>query len=189
MSEQTEPTFGMTFLTEEELAELERQRGTNPRDEEDRARAEHIARMDAEDREPDGTHRDWYRVVDYVRYDPATGAILAFGQMSKAAVAHEDSLYDDDGYLIAKGHRDTHWVDVAAQELREKTACPAVLDGVTLRDLPVPCTITVTDHTGATSEHACTDGMAECEFEYPGTYTLTITSVPHLPGTYQVVIP
>lgn len=178
-------TFGIGQLTPEILADL----AEHPLDRADRERAEHIARMDAEDREPDGTHRDWLRTVEYVRYDPATGRITGLGKIPLAAFNQLQADHPETGYLLARAEMDTHWVDVRRGRVRLKSRCPARADGPYLRELPVPCLLTITDEVGEASEHECDTGYLDLSGSDPGTYRVTVESVPHLSETYEVVVP
>lgn len=59
---------------------------------------------------------------------------------------------------------------------------PAHLDGTVLRDLPVPCTITVN---GVAYE--CLEDSAELAFIHPGTYTVQVQAWPHLDKEFSLV--
>lgn len=57
----------------------------------------------------------------------------------------------------------------------------ATLNGMTLENLPNPCTITMQGNT-----HACTDPTCELSFSQPGTYTVVVSAFPMLDATFQV---
>lgn len=100
---------------------------------------------------------------------------------------------DEAGILLNKERAEQPWVDgdwygkdvyVADGEVRPRPANPARLDGMTLRDLPTPCTI----HIGAQA-YPCNDTVAELEFEHPGTYTVRVESWPYLDKEFEVENP
>jgi len=159
-------------------------------DADDQARAELLARYAAEDKDENGIPKDWYRFVDFVRYLPATGQIVGWGRQSKAGIAHEDALFPNDAYLCgphcAGITSETHWVE--GGELRERTPCPARLEGRWLRGLPAPCTIRLIDPTGVEAVHPCPEPEVEFDLEGAGTYTVTVYSIPHRDGTYAIEV-
>jgi len=116
----------------------------------------------------------------FVRYDEA-GDIVQWGSMA--------AMFIDEG--IASGERIANggggpdfWYDFADGVVKPKTECQAYLDGLVIRDCPVPCRV----HIGLDT-YACEDGTAELEFTQPGTYSVTVKSVRYLPKTFVVVIP
>jgi hypothetical protein len=134
-----------------------------------------------------GIPNDWFRSTPFLRYDPQTGEILSSGVMSLGGIKHQ---IENDGqhFLLMTGDRHNFWVDVEKKKRRMKAACPAVLDGLTLRNVPVPSVLKVTDpSTPFVTEYEIADDTVELEFDYPGTYTVTICSVRHKDGTYEVV--
>lgn len=156
----------------------------------DRQRAEFIQnRLDA-DLEPDGTHRDWFRPVPFIRYDLQTGDILGSGRMSLAAIRHEDALWEGDGYLITDRVHDpdAEYFDLVHGVVRMRSECWAeqlVIDGREfLTNLPVPCWIRITDPAGRETLVECPEPEAEFEFDAPGSYSVTVHSIPCLDRTY-----
>lgn len=112
----------------------------------------------------------------YVVFDP-TGRILQTGETHKDALAAMPP-----NWIEGEGHWDTHYVDVGSLEIREKTPCPAVLDGLKITNVPVPCTITI-----ERSEYEIEDDVVDLEFDVPGTYEVRLRSVPHLDAVFEVV--
>lgn len=62
-----------------------------------------------------------------------------------------------------------------------RPANPATVDGLTLSNLPVPCTITIDGQ-----EYACGDDTAELSFTQPGVYRVTVSAWPMLDVTFEV---
>lgn len=154
---------------------------------EEQARYDQIMAWRAEDKNDEGIANDWFRYTDFVRYDPATGQILGIGRMALAALARAEADHAG-AFLHQTGSLDRHWVDVAARVVRPKTDCPATLTGQTLSGLPRPCTIRITDAAGNSTDYPCTDPTADLAFDYPGTYTITILSVPFNPGVFTLTV-
>lgn len=120
-------------------------------------------------------------VLDYVLYD-ADGRIVM--QMN----AQPDMIAD-----MAKQHGGLRFIEAGAARmathyvsrsgvlmLRQKN--PAVLDGMTLRNLP-PSRVTIEGKT-----YRVDDGQAELSFAYPGTYQVLVESFPYLDATFQVTV-
>jgi hypothetical protein len=81
----------------------------------------------------------------------------------------------------------THYVDTAAffPQIRDRLACPAALDGLTLRGLPLPCQIEITAPLGVARVYEEADSPTlEITFDHPGTYTITVRSSRYLPGVF-----
>ena len=69
-----------------------------------------------------------YELLPVVGYDPETGAITLYGNLSRMIV---ESYIEDEGrpFLIGVGADDTHYVDLATKTIREKQPMQGVLDG------------------------------------------------------------
>lgn len=86
-------------------------------------------------------------------------------------------------YIVqGEANVDLDWVDGHAIVRRPEN--PTVLDGMTLRNLPIPCVITI-DGTA----HDSTDETAELSFSQPGTFTVVVSAFPMLDATFQVTQP
>lgn len=155
----------------------------------DQRRARELEWLDANDRTSDGIRKDHFRTVEFVSYDPVTGEIHSAGYNSVADLRHEAQQFGTI-FLAKRGRLGLDYVDVPTLEVMPRLPCPASIDGLTIKKLPVPCLVTVTDEAGLSSEHRC-EGVigAELEFEDPGTYSVLIQSVKYLDGTYRVVVP
>jgi hypothetical protein len=116
--------------------------------------------------------------VSFVRHRP-DGSIDMYGTMAKGFV--EDHIDAGEPYLLAEGRMDTHYVGDGV--LMDKTPGQAVLDGMTIKSLPIPAWVTIE---GVTYE--VTDGEAELEFTQPGTYAVQIRSVSQYPQTIEVTV-
>ena len=139
----------------------------------------------ANDRQLDGSHNNEYRRVDYVLYDKTTGDITSFGNQPVASLERLEAA-GDFHWLPAIGDPVSFYVDLERMRVRPKSRCPAVLDGLVLRELPVPARVTVHDPAGA-EVYEVEDGVAELSFEHPGTYRVVVESVRHTPGEFEVV--
>jgi len=123
--------------------------------------------------------------VQVIRYLPSTGQIT--GAVTCAPAISHNMAIDDEAYVIVEDVAPlplpdtTHYVQ--GGKLVRKTACPAVLDGYVLRELPVPCRVSVDMTT-----YACEDDTAAIEIDQPGTYTITVRAVPHLDGVFALTV-
>lgn len=118
-------------------------------------------------------------IANYVEHD-AAGNVTGYGGEAIGFV--EDRIAAGEPVLILDrpGHL-AMWVDVAARTVNDKTECPAVLDGMVIRNCPRPCRIRI-----EAQEYEVTDGTAELSFEQPGAYAVTVVSVPHFDKTFEV---
>jgi len=116
----------------------------------------------------------------FVNYDPETGMIVSWGNMARISL---DQLIHDERqpYLVGEGHPNTHYVDVAAREIRAKQPGQAQLAGLELTGLPVPCWIEIEGEI-----YRVDDGHAALSFDEPGEYAVTVHSVPFLAQTFTV---
>ncbi|WP_244832329.1 hypothetical protein [Caballeronia sp. TF1N1] len=74
---------------------------------------------------------------------------------------------------------DLDWVD--GHVIKRRPENPTILDGMTLRNLPIPCQITVDGTT-----HDSQDETADLSFSQPGTYTVVVSAFPMLDASFQV---
>jgi hypothetical protein len=115
--------------------------------------------------------------IEYVAAD-AAGQILYYGSVPPFML--ESQTVPAGGELVeGVGRAETHYVRNHA--IAERPVNPATLDGMTLRSLPAPCTITIQG-----TEHACTDDHCELEFTQFGTYTVRVSAFPWLDATFEV---
>lgn len=140
------------------------------------------------DRDRTGIPNDWFRTTPFIRYDPVTGEILEKGTESIAGLKH---MSDVSGYhyLPVAGDFNLHYVDTVKMRRRCKSICPAVLDGLVLRALPRPCRIEISEPATGTEVYELSDPEIALAFDHPGTYTVRVLAVPHLPGEFTVVVP
>lgn len=111
--------------------------------------------------------------VKFIRYRER-GEIYAWGECQQIIYEQMDGLK-----MLADASGETHWVSDG--EVLEKTPCPAFLDGLTLRDVPVPATVSIDGARYPTDEP-----VVELTFNHPGIYTVTIESIPHMPISFMV---
>lgn len=134
--------------------------------------------------------KDYGTPAPFVRYD-ADGAIFEAGFQGVAFIT--DRISAGERVLLAvTPHVDVmrgdpvHYVEVATRRLRARTACPAEPEGLTLRDLPVPCRIEISSGLGAPAVYAWDAPALTLSFDHPGRYTVRVLSVPHRPGVFEV---
>lgn len=108
----------------------------------------------------------------------ATGKISYWGNMPLHMIELQPV---PDGHALVHGYgeAETHYVLNGA--LVARPANPATLDGMTIKGLPVPCTITIEG-----TEHACTDAQCDLEFSHPGSYEVRVVAFPWLDGVFEV---
>lgn len=84
----------------------------------------------------------------------------------------------------APGALDDSWWFYGGQA-RKRQACPATVDGMTLRGVR-PGSIIIIEG----QQYECAEGGdVELSFQYPGTYEITVTRWPYLEGRYIVENP
>jgi hypothetical protein len=81
--------------------------------------------------------------------------------------------------VLGTGSFDTEYVSDG--QILPRPANSATLDGMTLRNLPSPCTITLEGQT-----HDCTDDHCELSFSHPGTFTVKVSAWPMLEAVFEV---
>ncbi|SFJ54567.1 hypothetical protein SAMN05216304_109129 [Bosea sp. OK403] len=114
--------------------------------------------------------------VAFVRYDE-TGAVTEWGRMALGVIERQRQA---GARIIAGGGGPDFYVDLETSEARPKQDNPAWLDGMTLRDVPVPATVMI----GRTA-YAVTDPVVELEFPLPGPYAVEVRSLRHLTRTFE----
>lgn len=142
-----------------------------------------------------GVADEWRWIVPYVRYLPETGQVVEAGRQAVGALRRLSEagigcyLELEAGAAHDLGLTTTHFVDVGGTGLlTPKGACPAALDGATLRGLPQPCTIEVSDPAG-TARYPWSGG-AELVLtaNHPGIYAVRVLSARCLPGEFEVAL-
>ena len=130
---------------------------------------------------PEGVDSRYVLAAPFCRYDEQ-GNIVEWGQMQIGFL--EEAIERGERVLALRGvvHANTHWVDPATRACYAKTEMPGRVDGLTIRNLPVPCTFQVEGQT-----YTCDDGKIELEFAFPGTYQVVVRSVPHLERVFEVI--
>jgi len=119
-------------------------------------------------------------IQPYVRYDPATGEIITWGQHERIAL--DMQIIDrKEPVLREKASGDTHYVDLADLTVKEKTPGVAVLEGLTLKNVPVPCVLRIDEE-----PYKVFATEVELGFDLPGTYRIEIESPFHFPQTFTV---
>lgn len=91
------------------------------------------------------------------------------------------SMRDLQGPNHIDGHFDAQTIYVVNGQALARPACPAVLDGFTLREMPAPSTLLINDQ-----PHAVTEATVELAFAHPGVYTLRVVCWPYIDGNYTL---
>ena len=66
-------------------------------------------------------------------------------------------------------------------ELVERPVNPATLNGTVIENVPVGAAVSFGDQSAIVD-----DGTAELEFQFSGTYSVTVSYFPYLPKTFEV---
>lgn len=143
-----------------------------------------------------GVAADWQRQVAFVAYD-AEGNILQFGHNSAAGIRLLEEVTGRAHLVVSNGTMaglsdafvSARYVDVAAGILREKTPCPAVLDGMVLSNLPAPCRIEISQQSHAPTVYPVEETELELAFDHPGRHVVRVLATACLPGEFEVVAP
>jgi hypothetical protein len=118
-----------------------------------------------------------YTMTDYVVAD-AGGRIGVHGTIPAFMLASQ-VLGEGEQVALGRGTRETHYVASGALLVRPPNS--ATLDGMTLKNLPVPCTVTVEG-----VAHDCTDDHCDLSFSHAGTFAVTVSAFPMLDATFEV---
>ena len=105
--------------------------------------------------------------MDYIEYDNL-GRIV--GNYNLAPELYE--LNKDKQLIVGKANPDTHYIKNG--QITDRPTQQTKLNGLTLTDLPVPCTI----HINGTP-YECNSDTAELEFDQPTTYTIRVEAWPY----------
>lgn len=119
----------------------------------------------------------------FVRYQ-LDGTICGFGEMAWGFIMSE--RLQSSGILVGLGTPDTHYVDRYALAIRDKAPCPAVLAGLTLSRLPVPCVIEIGRLAEAPTRYDWTEPSLVLAFDHPGDWTVRVLAAPYLTATFAV---
>lgn len=114
----------------------------------------------------------------FTKYNPETGDIMVSGIQS--AFITDQLRAQGQPFLRAQSTRDDY-VDLDTLTVKTKAPFPGALEGLSLTNLPVPCTLTI-DATVYTVE----DGTAELSFDAPGTYQIVVSSTRYKSASFTV---
>ena len=134
-----------------------------------------------------GIPADWHTSTYFARIDPETGAILETGYMPVAGLAMLAGQFEA-LYAAVQADAETQYMKLPEMVLTERTPCPARLDRTTLRDLPVPCRIEITNPGDLPSRYDWQAATAALTFDHPGSYEIRVKAVPHRDGVFTVTI-
>ncbi|WP_414451298.1 hypothetical protein AB4851_20830 [Burkholderia sp. 22PA0099] len=111
----------------------------------------------------------------------AQGRIVVSGSVPADSTALDPVLLGG-RTVFGAGSADSDYV-TAAGEIAVRPGNPAVLDGLVLGSLPVPCEIVVDGEV-----YQCADVDCELEFENAGTYSVTVRAFPCLDKNFNVEV-
>lgn len=115
--------------------------------------------------------------TQYVAAD-AEGRILFFGSVPGFMFQYQ--VPPESGSLVlGSGAPETHYVKGGA--IVERPVNPTTLVGMTLANVPAPCTVTVEG-----ADHACDDTTVDLSFSHPGTYQVKVSAWPMLDAIFEV---
>lgn len=104
-------------------------------------------------------------------YNMLTGDIVRVVQCAPGAQHRQ--IGPGEGYVIGLANPATHYVCDGL--IVPRAAMSPIVEGATVSNLPVPCTVTIERVT-----YEVDDGTAEIEFAHPGPYAVTIRAVGYL---------
>lgn len=116
-------------------------------------------------------------VYEAVVYKAATGEVT--GYYISSAVETLAAGYSALFVANPQQYRNSHYV--ASGTLMPKTLMTPTVIGTTFSNLPVPCTLRTNGNA-----FEVTDGVAELDYAYPGTYAVEIEAVPYFKYTTTV---
>lgn len=114
-----------------------------------------------------------YVIADAAGRIVVTGYVPDDGAAANPVLAGGRTVFGD-------GTPDTDYVTPDGKIAARPTS-PAVLVGMTLTSLPVPCEITIDGEA-----YACTDTRCDLEFSNAGAYAVTVRAFPYLDKTFSV---
>lgn len=118
--------------------------------------------------------------IDFVRYQVATGKITMTVNAPEYMMQAQP-LEEGEDVLLGKANLKTDYI--LDQQVVPRPPCPAILEGLDLSDLPVPCLITINGKPYSTERQALT-----LNFPNPGKYRLVISAFPYLDGSFEVTV-
>lgn len=107
------------------------------------------------------------------------GRITLTGDVSESTYR----LYREQGHLMVDRRADPTTQYVVDGELRSRPANPTLRDGMTLQNMPAPCTMTVNG-----KPYTVTEPTVTLTFPRPGPYTVVVTRFPFLDATFEFTV-
>ncbi|CAG9228915.1 hypothetical protein [Burkholderia vietnamiensis] len=114
---------------------------------------------------------------DYLIHD-SNGRIMTRARMPDAMIDIQDVPA---GCTLVRAACDINLDWVEAGQVKPRPSNTATLDGMSLRNLPAPCTIEINGEA-----HDCTDKTADLSFSQPGTYRVVVSAWPMLDAVFEV---
>lgn len=125
--------------------------------------------------------RDPLQQVPYLVFNPHTGEIVRWGNCPFFGLENKAEI--DTHVIMGVGEGATHYVDPGTLAIKERTPCPATVNGSVIVAIPNPSIVTILDKT-----FHVTDGEIDLTGSDPGFYEVTISSVAYLDQTLQVTV-
>ena len=124
---------------------------------------------------------------EFTTFDATTGATLAYGLLPNSFFYN----YDQPNEIIIEGkYGTTHWMDVATENLIERTAMGTSIDAttvlpggtVTISGIPAGTSLDIDEPDTAIID----DGVAEVTLDKEGVYILALRHYKHFDDVYRV---
>ena len=120
--------------------------------------------------------------IDYVIHD-ASGRILRYGDCQEETL---DYQHKETGETILVGTGTFNdYVDIDSGTILSRPENPCNLNGSTLTDVPMPCTVQIN---GVDYEVDDEDNTLELDFTNPGVYKVVIKVFPYLDKEIEISI-
>lgn len=112
-------------------------------------------------------------MIYFYLYDPKTGYIVQNGFLPSES---DVELQDRDGLVSGKGIADsqTQYVNLSDKSIQPKIDNPVTLSGITLSNLPLPCTVTMRGPITAKAYVEQDDLTLEADL--PGRYVIKVVA-------------
>lgn len=115
--------------------------------------------------------------MKYVMYDK-NGKITQHGEMPEYAINIQNCY----GILVSDlQNPDLYYVDVTKKEVKERTENPALLDGLILSSLPIPCLISINN-----KSYECNEDHAELDLPSGLSYEIIISRFPMKDKKFEI---
>ena len=119
-----------------------------------------------------------------VTFYDSTGKIIGSMNSDPVTIGHTKDKLPDQKFIEGDffAHAETKYVLDGA--ITDRPANPAILTGLALTALPVPCAIQIN-----AAFYPCTEDHATLSFGLPGTYKVTVKAWPMLDKEFSIAYP